>query len=172
MQLWDLTVHVYQGEAPPYVFAQGSRLCRLWYHNQAGPHLKPNHYDILHPLGDPNATLGGENSSQVYQGCTSPPLRTQETRMRDEPTDGPPVTQGAYRQTSQRRKYKLKSRTTAIVTANVGGSRDAIDWLCGQAFDVTMIQEHRLYAQQLQRWILYTSPSPRDRNITRMPSSC
>ena len=44
---------------------------------------------------------------------------------------------------------KFTAGQLRVVTANVGGSREAIDWLCSLTVAVLLIKEHKLDRQQI-----------------------
>ena len=44
---------------------------------------------------------------------------------------------------------KFKAGSLRAITANVGGSRDAIDWLCSLQADILLLQEHKMDNHQI-----------------------
>ena len=138
----------------------GPRYHILYWDTKGG--LRGNHYDVLIPqaagphrnpdvvdLIEENSDKGGqETQNKTQQGIPTPPGDLEESDWQDNQIsleDENDIPNDENIKMSTRPKLSTAKPFT-IVTYNVGGSRDAIEWILQQGAQVVMIQEHRIAA--------------------------
>ena len=134
--VWGVAILVHSTEMPTQPYGTGAAQWHLAYHGAGDPRSRANHYDVLTP-------------NQLEPGSARIQAQTETTGDNTQTPDNSQEGVTSFR----RREGKLPQRTLRILTANVGGAKEAVVYLCARCYDVLMIQAHlKEYREPYLTW--------------------